>query len=88
MTDEEHKNLHRVMVQVPDKNVAEVIKSFATRCEKGYKKYGVTTADDTHTDFLGWIQHLQEELMDGIVYIERIKQEIKNAEPESDPFCL
>jgi len=73
----------------PDKNVLEVIKQFESRMEVGYKKYGVTTADDKHTDFLGWIQHLQEELMDAIVYIERVKQEIKTAEPENYvPFVL
>ena len=73
----------------PDKNVVEVIKQFESRMEIGYKKYGVTTADDKHTDFLGWIQHLQEELMDAVVYIERVKQEIKTAEPENAvPFVL
>lgn len=73
----------------PDKNVVEVIKQLESRMEVGYKKYGVTTADDKHTDFLGWIQHLQEELMDAIVYIERVKQEIKTAEPENHvPFVL
>ena len=73
----------------PDKNVVEVIKQFESRMEVGYKKYGVTTADDKHTDFLGWIQHLQEELMDAVVYIERVKQEIKTAEPENAvPFVL
>jgi hypothetical protein len=73
----------------PDKNVLEVIKQFESRMEVGYKKYGVTTADDKHTDFLGWIQHLQEELMDAIVYIERVKQEIKTAEPENHvPFVI
>lgn len=73
----------------PDKNVVEVIKQLESRMELGYKKYGVTTADDKHTDFLGWIQHLQEELMDAVVYIERVKQEIKTAEPENHvPFVL
>ena len=62
----------------PDKNVVAVIKQFEDRMEKGYKKYGVTTADDTHTDLVGWLQHLQEELMDAIVYIERTKQELND----------
>jgi len=73
----------------PDKNVVEVIKQLESRMEVGYKKYGVTTADDKHTNFLGWIQHLQEELMDAVVYIERVKQEIKTAEPENyAPFVI
>ena len=61
----------------PDKNVIAVMKQFEDRMEKGYKKYGVTTADDTTTDLVGWLQHLQEELMDACVYIERTKQELK-----------
>lgn len=66
----------------PDKNVVAVIKQFEDRMEKGYKKYGVTTAEDTTTDLLGWLQHLQEELMDAVVYIERTKQELKGEKIE------
>jgi len=60
-----------------DKNVANVIESFKSRMELGYKKYGTTT-ERTDIDFLGWMIHLQEELMDAIVYIERLKSEVKN----------
>jgi hypothetical protein len=62
----------------PDKNVLAVVKQLEERMERGYNKYGVTTADDTKTDLLGWIQHLQEELLDAAVYIERVKQEIRD----------
>lgn len=67
---------------LPDKNVVAVIKQFEDRMEKGYKKYGVTTDEDTHTDLVGWLQHLQEELMDAVVYIERTKQELKQGKME------
>ena len=46
------------------------------RMQTGYKKYGVTT-ERTDIEFLGWLQHLQEELLDAAVYIERLKKEIK-----------
>ena len=69
---------------LPDKNVVAVIKQFEDRMEKGYKKYGVTTADDTKTDLVGWLQHLQEELMDACVYIERTKQELNAGQAEVD----
>lgn len=59
-----------------DSNVENVIKSFQSRMEVGYKKYGTTT-ERTDIDLLGWLQHLQEELMDAVVYIERLKKEIK-----------
>lgn len=62
----------------PDENVLAVVKQLEERMERGYNKYGITTADDTKTDLLGWIQHLQEELLDAAVYIERVKQEIRD----------
>jgi hypothetical protein len=45
--------------------------------EVGFKKYGVTT-ERKDIDLLGWLQHLQEELLDAAVYIERLKQEVNN----------
>jgi len=59
-----------------DVNVDNVIKSFYNRMETGYKKYGVTT-ERKDIDLMGWLQHLQEELMDACVYVERIKSELK-----------
>lgn len=44
------------------------------RSIKGYQKYGVTTERED-IDFVGWIQHLQEELLDAAIYIERIKND-------------
>lgn len=59
-----------------DKNVQSVINQLESRCEIGYNKYGVTT-ERNDLDLLQWLQHLQEELMDAAVYIERIKSEVK-----------
>jgi len=56
-----------------DKIVESVIDQFRTRAEKGKEKYGTTMERDDLT-FEQWIQHLQEELMDAVVYIEKIKQ--------------
>jgi len=61
---------------VRDKNVQVVINQLESRCEIGYNKYGVTT-ERNDLDLLQWLQHLQEELMDAAVYIERIKSEVK-----------
>lgn len=58
-----------------DKNVGNVIELMKSRMEVGFKKYGVTT-ERTDIDALGWLQHLQEELLDAAVYIERLKQEV------------
>lgn len=42
----------------------------------GYAKYGVTT-ERTDIDLRGWLQHLQEELLDAAVYVERLKGELQ-----------
>ena len=51
-----------------DTIVAAVIKKFSERSELGKKKYGVTL-DRTDLKTLDWINHAQEELMDGILYL-------------------
>jgi len=64
-----------------DSIVQAVIQKFQERSELGQKKYGVTL-DRTDLSPLDWIQHAQEELMDGILYLERLKKTYtKPAEP-------
>jgi hypothetical protein len=43
------------------------------RSALGHKKYG-TTLDRTDLKPLDWIKHAQEELMDGILYLEKLKK--------------
>jgi len=57
-----------------DSNVRDVCDKLIARSVKGQSKYGVTT-ERTDLDLRQWLQHLQEELMDGAVYIQRIMQE-------------
>ena len=59
-----------------DKNVENVVKQLRDREEEGLLKYGVNTERKDLTT-LEWLQHLQEELMDASVYIEKLKNEIK-----------
>lgn len=56
-----------------DSIVASVIASFKQRSEFGQKKYG-TNLDRTDLSFLQWVQHMQEELMDAILYLEKLKK--------------
>jgi len=58
-----------------DSIVQAVIRKFQERSDVGQKKYGVTL-DRTDLGALDWIQHAQEELMDGILYLERLKKEM------------
>ena len=63
-----------VVAQLRTRAITEaVVAQLRTRAEKGKEKYGTTMERDDLT-FEQWIQHLQEELMDAVVYIEKIKQ--------------
>lgn len=61
-----------------DKNVEAVRRMLFQRMTTGYEKYGVTT-ERTDIDLMGWLQHLQEELLDAAVYVERIKDELRTS---------
>ena len=45
------------------------------RSKKGINKYG-TTLYDSKEDFEAFLTHLQEEMMDGILYIETLKTKL------------
>ena len=60
-----------------DTIVEEVIDLFRKRSEQGFKKYG-TTLDRDDLSESEWIQHLQEELMDAILYLTKLKNTINN----------
>ena len=57
-----------------DSIVESVITQFKSRSQRGIDKYGVTL-DRTDLNTLEWLIHLQEELMDATLYIERLKNE-------------
>ena len=67
--------------KIMDKNVENVIKQLRDREEEGLRKYGVNT-ERTDLTTLQWLQHLQEELMDASVYIEKLKNEMKEIQDE------
>lgn len=53
-----------------DKIVQQVVEKFEQRSEIGIKKYGTTLEKNDKDDFL---IHLQEELMDATLYVEKLK---------------
>lgn len=59
----------------PDPNVESVCAQLRERSVVGLRKYGTTTVR-ADINLLGWLQHLQEELLDAAVYVERIKGEM------------
>ena len=67
------KYIQKKMSDKLDSVVLAVIESFKARASFGKKKYG-TDLDRTDLKTLDWIQHAQEELMDAILYLEKLKQ--------------
>ena len=55
-----------------DSYVQSVKEKFEQRSQTGIKKYN-TTLEREDLDFLDWLNHLQEELMDATLYIEKLK---------------
>jgi hypothetical protein len=68
---------------IPDSVVDAILNKFVDRAEMGFKKYN-NTLDRKDLNKVEWINHAQEELMDGILYLERLKQEIDDQTTESN----
>jgi len=56
-----------------DTIVESVIEQFKQRSNVGINKYGVTL-DRKDLSTLQWIQHTQEELMDAVLYLQKLKE--------------
>ncbi len=63
-----------------DTVVQAIVQKFMDRSNLGLEKYG-TTLDRDDLSTLEWINHAQEELMDAILYLERLKREYKTSTP-------
>jgi hypothetical protein len=59
--------------QIKDPILLKVLAKYYERSERGIEKYG-RTLDRDDIDLMGWLNHLQEELMDATLYIEKLKQ--------------
>jgi succinate dehydrogenase flavin-adding protein (antitoxin of CptAB toxin-antitoxin module) len=55
-----------------DRYVQSVKEKFEQRSQIGIKKYN-TTLEREDLDFMAWINHAQEEAMDFILYLEKLK---------------
>lgn len=59
-----------------DPIVDKVLTKFSTRSKLGITKYG-TTLQDNDLSLWEWVNHAQEEAMDMVLYLEKIKQNLK-----------
>ena len=62
---------------VPDSVVQSVVEKFVDRAEMGFTKYN-NTLDRKDLSVEEWINHALEEHMDAILYLTKLKQELKN----------
>ena len=62
-----------------DTIVESVIEQFKQRSNIGINKYGVTL-DREDLSTLEWLQHLQEELMDATLYVQKLKEKLNDKE--------
>jgi len=60
-------------IEFRDPVVRRVVNKFVSRSDVGFKKYGVTLEDDPSKMF-EWLNHLQEELMDAVLYLQKAKE--------------
>lgn len=59
-----------------DPILLKVLAKYYERSQRGIEKYG-RTLDRDDLSFIDWLNHLQEELMDATLYIEKLKQNDK-----------
>ena len=60
-------------IQLRDPIVERVVDKFISRSDVGFKKYGVTLDKDP-SEMFAWLNHLQEELMDAVLYLQKTKE--------------
>ncbi len=65
--------MNKKEIKFRDPVVERVVDKFIDRSDIGFKKYKVTLEDD-HSDMFAWINHLQEELMDATLYLQKLKE--------------
>jgi len=65
--------MNKKQIEFRDPVVERVVDKFVSRSDVGFAKYGVTLNDDK-SNLFAWINHLQEELMDAVLYMQKLKE--------------
>ncbi len=68
-------------IKFRDPVVERVVDKFVSRSDVGFEKYGKTLHDERtgrHKDLKGYLNDVQEELMDAILYIQAAKEELQD----------
>lgn len=73
--------------QIEDKIVLRVLSRFNERSKVGITKYN-TTLERNDLSTLEWLTHAQEEAMDFVLYLERLKDEFKSNRKDDLYPCI
>ena len=68
-------------IKFRDPVVERVVEKFVSRSDVGFEKYGKTLHDERtggHKDLAGYLNDVQEELMDAILYIQAAREEVQD----------
>ena len=68
--------MNKKQIEFRDPVVERVVDKFIARSDVGFEKYGITLRDDK-ANLDTWLNHLQEEMMDGILYIQKAREVIQ-----------
>ena len=60
-------------IEFRDPVVKRVVNKFVSRSDVGFEKYGITLDNDP-SEMFAWLNHLQEELMDAVLYLQKAKE--------------
>ena len=77
----------KVMMIFRDPVVQRVCEKFTQRSDEGFKKYGRTLSDEMlggHKHLDGYLNDIQEELMDAILYIQTARELIDTIVGQED----
>ena len=75
------KKMTKKEIKFRDTVVERVVDKFISRSDIGYKKYGTTLHEERTQKVKGllkYLQDIQEELMDAVLYIQTAREEIED----------
>jgi hypothetical protein len=76
--------ISRKTIAFRDPVVENVVDKFVKRSDVGYEKYGRTLDDERKGGFknlAGYLNDVQEELMDAVLYIQAAREELEEVIP-------
>ena len=71
--------INRRTIAFRDPVVENVVDKFVSRSDVGFEKYGRTLDSERrgkHKDLAGYLNDIQEELMDAVLYIQAAREEL------------